>query len=461
MNLLLYFWSVWRKMQKKRINILHVTPHLGGGVGRVLLNYLSNDKNNPDFNHTVACLDYVNKNAATILNRLGILYQDEIYSRLTELISMITKQDIILVHWWNHPLLYDFLVRMKLPPSRVIFWSHISGLSAPSVFTRKILTYPDFFVFTTPISYESDVVLALSDKYKERLRVVWSTGGVEHVREVIRKEHTGFNVGYIGTVDYAKMHPDFLAICAKIKIPDIKFIVCGGSNEQAILEEAVQKGISEKFLFTGLINDIGKYLSIFDIFGYPLAPYHYGTCDQVLAESMAAGIVPVVLSNPMERYMIEDGVTGIVASNQSIYIEAIESLFTNQNLRMRLSAQAKDYAFATFSLEKMTQDWEKIFDECMSVKKSTKQWELSGDDKPSARDVFVESLGETQEEFAAYLSALSEDERQHWIQRIVSLTELPTWNTETKGTVHHYHSFFPEDECLEIWSNAMKTKIII
>ena len=38
--------------------VLHITPHLGGGVGRVLLNYLTKVKNNGRFSHEIACMDY-------------------------------------------------------------------------------------------------------------------------------------------------------------------------------------------------------------------------------------------------------------------------------------------------------------------------------------------------------------------------------------------------------------------
>jgi hypothetical protein len=39
---------------------------------------------------------------------------------------------------------------------------------------------------------------------------------------------------------------------------------------------------------------------------------------------MAAGAPPVVLENKTERYIVEDGVTGIVAPDEEAYTEAIE-----------------------------------------------------------------------------------------------------------------------------------------
>ena len=254
-----------------RMSILHITPHLGGGVGRVLLNYFTQVKGDRSFVHEVACLDYANKHALDVAENIGIELTDRMACNVHSLLGRIAGADIVLIHWWNHPLLYDFLIRTDLPPCRVVMWSHISGFHPPYVFTEKIICYPDLFVFPKPASYETQKVQRLPDQKKKSLRVVWSTGGVEHVRNVTPQVHKGFNVGYIGTVDYCKMHPDFLDMCLGIDIPDVNFIVCGGQKEKEIQKEAERLGIGGKIIFTGLVQDIREYLSIFDVFGYPLA----------------------------------------------------------------------------------------------------------------------------------------------------------------------------------------------
>ena len=256
--------------------ILHITPNLGGGVGTVLLNYFSKVKDNPAFTHKVVCLDYANDKAVESAKNTGISLFDKMSAKKQEILDIISESDIVIIHWWNHPLLYDFLVREKLPPCRVIMWSHASGVHPPCVFTEKILAYPDLFVFTTPISYKTREIQNLSDEEKKSMRVVWSTGGVEDFISVKSKSHVGFNIGYIGTVDYAKMHPDFLNICNLVDIPNVKFIVCGRPKEKELMQEAEHLGIDGKFNFTGRVPDIKEYLATFDVFGYPLASYHYG-----------------------------------------------------------------------------------------------------------------------------------------------------------------------------------------
>ncbi|MDH4129094.1 MAG: glycosyltransferase family 4 protein [Spirochaetota bacterium] len=437
-------------------NILHITPHLGGGVGRVILNYLSKVKNDPTFNHKVICLDYANENAVKSAKNINLSLWDKMSDNKQKILDLITQSDIILIHWWNHPLLFDFLVKTELPPCRLIMWSHISGFHPPYVFTLKVLIFPDLFVFTTPVSHETKEVQKLTDKQKKHLRVVWSTGGVEHVMNVKHKSHKGFNIGYIGTVDYCKIHPNFLTICDQIKLPDIKFIVCGGSSEIEIMKEAEQLGINEKFHFTGLVSDIIPYLSIFDVFGYPLSHYHYGTCDQVLAESMASGVVPIVLNNKMEQSMIQDGQTGIIAQNETEYIKAIEKLYHDKKLREILSKNAKEYATKAFSLEIMIRDWEKIFEELLNFPKTGKKWDMTKTiSEISAKDVFLESLGNYGKNFINYCNAKTINEKKITIQKIKKLLKSPLWQAKTRGTVYHYNYFFKNDKYLLEWAQLM------
>jgi glycosyltransferase involved in cell wall biosynthesis len=440
----------------KILKILHITPHLGGGVGRVLLNYLIHVKKDPICLHKVLSLEYANDKAILVSQTVGFPMIDKMSSDHGGIIAEIAKADIVLIHWWNHPLLYDFLVRSELPPCRMAMWSHISGFHPPYVFTDKILRYPDLFVFTTPVSYQTKEVQPLSDEQKKYLRVVWSTGGVNHVKNVKPKVHSGFNVGYIGTVDYCKMHPDFLNICSRVDIPGVKFIVCGGPKEKELQQEAERLGIADKFNFTGLVPDIAEYLALFDIFGYPLAPYHYGTCDQVLAESMAAGVVPVVLDNKMESYMIKDGVTGIVAKSQEGYIKAIENLYFNEDLRLTLSVNAKEYAIKKYSVETLKQEWEKIFEEILPYPKTIKKWEMHmRSSEISAKDIFLESLGNYGEVFASYCNAVSVEEREKSSGKIKELGRSANWQAGTRGTVHHYNIFFPGDQYLSAWNKLM------
>jgi len=435
--------------------ILHITPHLGGGVGCVLLNYLAKAKKDSAFVHQILSLEYANEKALLASKTLGFSLMDKMSSDHEGLLKAIAEADIVLIHWWNHPLLYAFLVRESLPHSRIIFWSHISGFSAPYVFNEPALNYPDLFVFTSPLSLEVAEVRQLREERQKALRVVWSTGGIEHAASVMPKPHAGFNIGYIGTVDYDKLHPHFLKMSSMVKIPDAQFVVCGGPSEKQIQEESMQYGIGERFVFTGQISDVRNYLSEFDVFGYPLAPYHFGTCEQSLGESMAAGVPPVVLANRTETYIVDDGVTGIVAADEEAYARAIEGLYRNPDLRQRLSGNARESAKQRYSLDLMVNRWESIFNETLSFPKTERQWSGKHRGKNvSPANIFLESLGSYGAEFLCSLNAHDEKDKEaakDGIRKLYDSSHL--WRSSTRGSAHHYHDFFPEDDYLKLWSD--------
>lgn len=437
--------------------ILHITAHLGGGVGSVLLNYFKKVKSDTDCVHTVVCLDYANEKAKKVTSEIDMNLYEEMSLCKKELFKLIETTDIVFIHWWNHPLLFDFLVREKLPECRLVMWSHNSGVNPPGVYTNKLLNYADRFVFTTPMSFNTAEIKSLSEDKRNLLRAIWASGGVEDFKHLKHKSHSGFIIGYIGTVDYCKMHSHFLTMSNDIAIPNVKFIVCGGLQEKEIEQEAKELGIQDKFSFKGVVP-IKKYLEVFDVFGYPLGSSHYGTCDQTLQESMAAGIVPVVLANAMETFMVEDGVTGIVANNEKDYVNAIEKLYADPILRNKLSKNAQKYAISTFTLENMENEWNKVIEELMAISKTTKQWPIG---KPSVtiKDVFLESLGTHGKPFSDYCDAKSDKEKTEAIESIKELAKSVNWQTETKGTIYHYNRFFPNDPHISRWDKIMREAI--
>lgn len=429
-------------MMNKKNRFLHVSPHLGGGVGQVLINYFKHANYKIDSIHQIASLDSINENAKLKLNENNIQFSELIFSDIDKLFELISESDIVVIHWWNHPLLFTLMVKYKLPPCRLIIWSHISGNEAPQIFTNNLLNYPDFFVFTTPISFYQTTIQCFSDQAK--LKTIWSTGGFSHINPVRSENSSKFNIGYLGTVDFAKMHPEFVDMCAKINIPNVHFIVCGGGCDLDTLKQEVKKrGIESRFTFTGFVQNISSYFAKFDVFGYPLNRHHYGSCDQALAEAMASGVVPVVFNNEMENYMVHHSYSGLVAQNTEDYIAAIESLYMDSTLRNRLSQEAKSEAYRRFDIYKTLEDWENLYKEVLSFTKTVKHWKGKyAGFTTLPHQVFLESVGD-------YSSAFESGE----LDRIMNLYNTSfSWKSKTKGTAEHYLSFFYEDEKLIQWS---------
>jgi len=243
------------------------------------------------------------------------------------------------------------------------------------------------------------------------------------------------------------MHPDFLQMCKEIidlNIPHIKFIVIGKTKEKELRTEVEEMGISDNFEILGWVESLHEYLEIFDVFGYPLNPDHFGTCDLALQEALAAGVVPIVLDNPMERSMVKHMKTGIVAKDKKSYVQAIKDMYNNVNWREQLSINAKNDYDKRFSIKRLNSDWNEAFDKLMKFPKTIKKWDINKENI-TYKDVFLESLGEYGKIFV-----------ENDIEKIKELGKKKRWQTTSKGTIHNYYTYFPGDPHLARWSVIMK-----
>lgn len=414
-------------------DILHVTPHLGGGVGRVLLNYLEAVRPGPR-RHRLMCLDYANEAARARCAAASIPLADRLSEIPAELARAVAQADAVVVHWWNHPLMYQWLTGGVWPAARVLLWSHVSGRAAPQSVTADLAAFPDLFAAANPVSLSLPALAEAAAQ--NRARLLFSTAGVDHVAHAAPRSHQGFRVGYLGTVDYAKMHPDFIDLCLSADLPPATFAVAGGPEHEALRRQTERRGVVHRFEILGPVDDAAAFLSTLDVFGYPLNPDHYGTGEQVLIEAQAAGVPPVVLAGGAEEYVVEHGVTGLTAASAADYGRHIKRLHDDPELRLKLSIQATALAGERFGLKAFTDNFEALLTELMTHPKRPRRWP-GLTEPPSPWRIFLMSQGTAG---AIFEKTLAEGQAE------VPLP--PAFFSKSRGTVFHYADYFPEDENL-------------
>jgi L-malate glycosyltransferase len=433
------------------MKIMHIAPHLGGGVGRVLLSWLSRVH---DDEHTIYCIDTISEQSRSLMQHMPVIAHSAMGNRLPKLLSAIADADIVVIHWWNTPFIYQLLINEELPPCRMILWSHVAGHAAPQIFTKKLVTYPDRFVVATPWSLQAPVLQALDGQWREEhVRLIFTCAGTERVQQVKRTAHDHFTVGYIGTVDYCKLHASFIPMSVAARIPGVRFVVCGGQRQAELHKEACDHGAGDAFVFTGQIENIADYLGGFDVFGYPLCANHYGTGEQALIEAMAAGLAVVVFNNGCEQNLVEDKVTGLIVENERAYTAALERLYADPVLRNRLGEQAQRYAHDHFSLEAMIAQWQKLFHETVLLDKKEHVW--TGEHPLHGARLFIEVMGESGRMFNdSYSGTASAETADAAISRLDG-----SHRASTRGSVFHYRSFYPHDPLLNWWCGLLEREM--
>ena len=447
-------------MIKEKLKILHISANVGGGVGSVLYSYLKHTKSNESLSHEVICLDYANEHFSKDVRELDLSLIDNVFKNnlMDEVYLKIAQADIVLCHWWDHPLIYNFLLDQNIPPCRLIIWSHVSGLFAPYVYSEQLIDMSDYFVFTTPLSYDTKEIKNLSEDKKSKITTIWSVSDNTQFEDIIPIPHDGNNVLLTGTVDYGKLDSRYLEICQSVKAENTNFIVCSGDSQEEIKKEAENIKFANKFSFLGRVPDLKDYLSVADVFSYFLQPLHFGSSEQSLTEAMLSQVTPVVFNNPTESYIVEDGVSGIVVKNKEGAVQGIEFLLQNPIKRKEMGMCAKLRAKELASVEKNAHLWDRVFEKVIVMQKTKKRWGIESN-LINGHYLFVESLGEYGVDFNKYIYCKLMNDKVNLNDAILGIKKLfqsnPMFYSKSKGSVHQYLQFFPNDSYLKEWAKIL------
>ena len=154
-----------------------------------------------------------------------------------------------------------------------------------------------------------------------------------------------------------------LTAFAKIahRYPSWQLLILGEGELRKQLEKLTEHlGLKDRVIFAGVINNPFSLLARSQFFvmssrfeGFPMAH----------GEALACGLPVIATDCPSgPKEIIRDGIDGILVPNEDVdaLAEAMERLISNEEMRKELAARAVEVT-QRFSLEKVMQDWEKLF----------------------------------------------------------------------------------------------------
>jgi len=143
-------------------------------------------------------------------------------------------------------------------------------------------------------------------------------------------------------VDAAKI---ILSLPSSYLLPSIYFLIVGDGSERKFLEEKVEKlGLKDKFIFTGMRDDVAELMSIMDIYVQPSINEGMGKTI-VLAELLGK---PVVATNVQGiPSVIINNETGILVppKDPQKLAEVIVKLINDKDLRTKMGENAKKWVY--------------------------------------------------------------------------------------------------------------------
>lgn len=433
--------------------ILHLVEKLSlGGASQSLLG-LARQSIKEGFNHVLFSIFPPDRRALQSAVEIGL---EIARPGMPELFSQIQKADIVQIHFWNSPALYEIL-QIPWPEARILLWCHISGDHPPQTLTPELVTFPDAIVAS---SHHTAQLPVFKNAGQDKLtRVIIDTPDFEKLDRFTREKQSQFTVAHVGTVDFIKMHPDFIRMHATANIPNLKVVVCGdGPALRKLKGQAVLFGFPERFEFVGFQAEPGAILSQADVFGYPLSDENYATSELALQEAMYLGVPPLLLASNGPALMIQDGQTGLLASSPNDYTLKLELLASSKALRKSLSKNAAAYARAHWGSPRIVKQMHALYDELL-LRHKRPVLNLIPSTEFQGANSFIRSLGKSAPQFTISL----EGRAVHGIaiekaaDRRVSESSL-LLSSPSAGGVLHYRFNYPSDPYLHFWSGLILAK---
>ena len=400
------------------MKILHITTHLGGGVGKAhaaLSAALTKYNVKQTFlllEKPIDCrhVDAIRSTGAEVVLAMG----DEHIIRLAQ------EADIVQFEFSTHPLLFKCLADVPFKKMRCVFWAHTSGLFTPVIqpgFVEQAMR----FVFTSEISMGGKTLNFLNAKHLNKISSINSGFGFTRKLRVTQTDKP--IIAYLGTASFVKMHDAFFDIVDKIDYNGEVLIWGELDSDVAACVAGMQH--PDRIKFFGETPYPYEALSNCNVFFYPLQRHHFGTGENSLVEAMSIGLVPVVLNNPAELNIVEDRVTGLIADSIDACVALLNMLLPDVELRKKMSSNAVEAVHKTRTPELAASAFIKLWDEMLC-------------EKAQFCD-FRSVIGTTPASW--YIAA-------HCLPGTVFKFRKEHVGKATKGSFAHYESVFAQDKSL-------------
>ena len=359
--------------------------------------------------------------------------------------SLMAEADLVWVHAWTSPALDAFL-RRPHPPARWLVWLHVAGDTAPHVLTAALADFPDLLVASCPYSLS----LPAFAEARCETSVVLSGSDLAPFAAIVRQPGPSFRVGYVGTLDATKMHPDFVQLSAAAAIPEARFDVFGrGAGEQRLRREIALHG-DGRFQLHGWASDVPSALSAMDVFGYPLARDCHASAELVLQEAMAAGVPPVILDRGAAVHLVDHGRTGLIARDEADYPRRLEQLAADPALRHALGDAARRHALAKFGADRAAAEFDRLISRLMQRPKKQRAWR--GHEATGAERL-IAALGAAGAPLVASRTVVDDAASRCADEEIAAA--VPALASATSGGILHWRRAYPDDPWLRFWSGLM------
>jgi glycosyltransferase involved in cell wall biosynthesis len=244
------------------------------------------------------------------------------------------------------------------------------------------------FLRDTITTYLADKIIAVSDEIREEKierqhvspdKVVTILNGADsnifspelgdenYIYEKFNISKGASTIGIVARLEPHKGHVYLLKAMPMVidKVPEARLLIIGeGWYEQELRKVVRDHHLEKHVIFTGFQRDIPKVLSGLNLI---VLPSLYESTNLSLIEAMLMEKPVVASAIPSHTHMVQEGVNGYLVKPKDIegLANAITTLLKDGQLARNMGKKGREIALQRFSLDRMAEETEKVYDEML------------------------------------------------------------------------------------------------
>ncbi len=347
------------------MRIIHILPKInygGGGIGDIFSEVRALQQFQIETDVTIVSLETAFSMERMLQARsLGIRLI--VAPRKGTLDSLLLYTDLVVVSYWNHPLLTAFLVwwvsqNFQIP---LVIRVNVNGLTLPQVLPSWVVHCASGILYSHP-----DTLTRHTDESLPSIQLF--SPHFINMPEVIKKPErdnaSDFVAFYAGSLNRFKRLPNLFDLHDRISLSQFRIEYWGAgedpstSDKLANLKFGVHKGFS-KNIYTDF-SDNHLLLN-------PQSHLSYGSYDKIRVECAWMGIPSLVLKESHIAVHVENGVDGLIASDEQEYLEKLKWIARDIKAWESLSEATYHHIRKTYQLEEITKSTIRFYREVFSA----------------------------------------------------------------------------------------------
>lgn len=334
------------------MRIIHILPKInygGGGIGDIFSEVRALQQFQIETNVTIVSLETAfSKERMLQARALGIRLI--VTPRKDTLNNLLQNTDLVVVSYWNHPLLTEFLAWwagqiFQIP---LVVSVKVNGLTLPQVLPSWVIQCASGILYSHPdtLSVQANESLPSIQLFSPHFI---------HLPEVIKKSErdisSDFVAFYAGSLNKFKRLPNLFDLHDRKNLPQFRIEYWGAgedpstSDSLAKLKFGVHKGFSDNIY----ADFSDKHLLL-----NPQSPLSYGSNDKIRVECARMGIPSLVLKDSHIAVHVENGIDGLIATDEQEYLEKLQWIAQDMKAWNSLSESTYHHIRKTYQLEEIT-----------------------------------------------------------------------------------------------------------